>query len=117
MEDALYIDRPSWIFLNGVKYQIADYVITGWQDDDLPLFSYISSIYVVNNIPFFKATANRTCGVDRHFHSYLLEACPDEPEENITCVSSLIDHQAYQSHLLCNGGLYINVRSNVEKMV
>ena len=113
----LYVDRPSWIILNGIKYQITDYIITGWQYNDLPSFSCISAIYVVNNTPFFKAAASKTLGFDCHYHSFLLEAYPDEQKESILCVSSLIDHQTYQAHQLCNGGRYINVRAHVEKVV
>ena len=117
MQYTLYVHSPSLIVLNRVKYELTDYVITGWQADDLPIFSCISTIYVVNHTPFFKVAANRTVGVGRHYHSFLLEACPDEQEESIVCVSSFIDHQTYQTHLVHNGGLYVNVRSHVEKVV
>ena len=110
-------NRPTWIRLNGMKYQNTDYIICGWQDDDLPKFGSISTIFVVNNIAFFKVATSTTVGIDRHYHSYLVRCHQNHCEETVVCATTLIDHQPYRSHLLSNGSLYISIRSHVEKLV
>ena len=41
--------RPKWVVLSGTKYTYLDYIIMGWQEDDLPLFGRIVDILVVNS--------------------------------------------------------------------
>lgn len=106
--------RPSWIISSGVKYQPQDYVIIGWQDDDLPLFGHISSIFVAQNIAFLKINTALTLGVDHHYHSLLIQK--GNREEMVVSLSELKDIRVYNAHLLSNGCLYITLRSHVENV-
>ena len=69
----IIINRTSWAKSNGIKYQPGDYVITGWQHDDLPSFGCILAVYIMNGVIFLEVTSLISCGIDRHFHSFVLE--------------------------------------------
>ena len=68
--------RPIRLLFNGVKFQKTDFVLVDWQEDDSPLFCSITDIVVVNcEYILFKVKHYRTCGIDYHYHSYLIEDC------------------------------------------
>lgn len=58
----------------GTKYQHKGYVITSWQDDDLPQFGRIEDIIVVEGAVYFKIACTVTVGIDRHFHSFVIRS-------------------------------------------
>ena len=113
MSYAFIIFRPAWVIVEGVKYQPHDYVVTGWQDDDLPIFSSIQSIFVACDTVVFKTKRATSLGIDRHYHSLLIQ---ETSTEHPVCLSELKVNCVYHSHLLNNGGLYITIRSHIENI-
>lgn len=63
------IIRPNWVIQMGVKYMMADYVLIGWQEDDLLIFGYIQRIIVVKNTALFELAVHKAYGIDFHYHS------------------------------------------------
>lgn len=106
-------NRPSWIALNGFKYCVCDYLFVDWREDDLPVFGQIKEILVVNHkVILFKVVLYETLGVDRHYHSFVLQC------EN-TCLlysfSELKDYQPMRAHML-NTKLYLTLHRHVENI-
>jgi len=63
----------KWITDMGVKYTFTEYVLIGWQDDDLPAFGQIQCIVVMEGIVLFTVTKYHTLGIDWHFHSCVID--------------------------------------------
>ena len=68
----MYIHRSDWIEWRGNKYYLGDYVLCGFQDDDLPQFSKVHDILVVESEAFLCTTLYFTRGIDRHYHGYVI---------------------------------------------
>lgn len=96
----------------GTKYHPMDYVVTGWQDNDLPLFGCIQEIIIVNENALFSVLKCTTLGIERHFHSFVVRRTG---EVAMYWLSELADYQALQAHLL-NDRLYITFRTHIEKL-
>ena len=64
--------RPKWIVNMGIKYTFEEFVIIGWQCDDLPVFGQVTHIVVVNDFVLFGVTPFSTLSIDRHYHSYII---------------------------------------------
>lgn len=47
----------------GIKYNCLDFVIKGWQDDDLPQFGQIKDILVVNETALFHVKQLELTGI------------------------------------------------------
>lgn len=97
----------------GFKYMQSDYVLIGWQSDDLPIFGHIQYIAVVNGLVLFGMCVYHAYGIDRHYHSF---AVSNTGEVSVCLLSELVDKQTFRAHLLCNGFLYVTFRSHIEKM-
>ena len=95
------------------KYSRNNYLLTSWQDDDLPVFGQIDDIVTVSNYILFCVTKYQTLGIDRHYHSYCLRRTSDKA---VYFMSELPDYRCYQAHLLKNHQLYITFKSHVEKI-
>ena len=104
--------RPKWISLAGTKYSNSDYVLVGWQDNDLPLFGRINDILVINSAALFQVHKYETLGVDRHYHSFCIRK---GSSAGLYWLSELVDSYPYQGHILLNGCLYITFRSHIAK--
>lgn len=97
----------------GIKYSHLDYIIKGWQSDDLPNFGRIENIIVVNdNALLFCVQDCITAGIDRHYHSFSISVTG---EKDIVCLPELVDHHTFYGHLV-NNGIYITLRSHIEKV-
>ena len=57
----------------GAKYHPNVFVVIGWQDNDLPIFGKIISIFVKESNLIYKIARYETLGISSHFHSYVLE--------------------------------------------
>ena len=66
------IYRLKWIRCQGTVYRLAQFVLSGWQDDDLPQFSKIEQLISIQNVAIMVAIHYHTVGIDRHYHSYLI---------------------------------------------
>ena len=97
----------------GTKYMISEFVVIGWQCDDLPVFGQIQHIAVVNDFVLFGVALYCTLGIDRHYHSYNIIR---KNEAAIYSLSELVDYQPLRAHFLTNGHLYITLRSHIENV-
>ena len=109
----LQLCRPKWIIYMVIKYTCLDYVVKGWQSDDLPIFGQIKDIIVVNDSALlFCVQDYETAGIDRHYHSFSISVTG---EEDVVCLPELVDHHTFYGHLH-NGSIYITLRSHIEKI-
>ena len=106
--------RTGWVKCNGTKYQAQDYLLIGWQDDDLPIFGRIKAIYHIDNAIYFKIAKFPTLGIDRHFHSIVNGQ--KMLVEEVQCIDSFVTTQVFNAHLLRNDLLYITLRPHVERL-
>ena len=106
--------RPKWISLASTKYSYLDYVLVGWQDDDLPLFGRIHEILVINSTALFQVCKYTTLGIDRHYHSFCIEK---QSNTAFYWLSELVDYYPYEGHVLLNGCLYVTFRSHIPKYI
>ncbi len=108
-----YIYRPRWVIHLGIKYMCSDYLLVGWQDDDLPIFGRVQSIIVVKGNAMFLVGVYNTLGIERHYHSFVI----NKTANVATCwLSELADYQPLQAHLLTNGRVYITFRAHIENI-
>ena len=105
--------RPRWIVHMGVKYTFTEYVLIGWQDDDLPAFGQIQCIVVMDSIVLFQVTKCHTLGIDRHFHSYVISRSNGV---ELCSLLELVDYHPFRAHNL-NGHQYITFRSHIENVL
>lgn len=106
-----FFSRPKWIVHMGVKYMHSDYVLIGWQSDDLPEFGHIQDIAVVNELAFFVVCVYHAYSVDHHYHSF---AIGKTGEVRACLLRELVDNQSFRAHMLPNRSLYITFRSYIE---
>ena len=62
--------------------------------DDLPEFSQIQDIFIVQSVCFLRVNAFFTKGIDRHFHSYAIEK---KDQESIIGLQDLFGYQTGKS--------------------
>ena len=97
----------------GYTYQPSLFVLTCFQPDDLPMFSRIDDLLLVNQEPFLCVTEYFTEGIDHHFHSYVIQ-CTNK--KGTIHLSILPEPRPINSH--CLGAIqyrYITLRSQVLK--
>ena len=88
----------------GIKYAVSDYVLVGWQEDDLPIFGRIQYIAVLNHSTLLVVTLYNTFGITRHYHSFVVSRTA---EVDAFWLGQLQDYAVFQGHQLCNGQLVI----------
>ena len=98
----------------GSKYSVSDYLLIGWQDDDLPIFGKVHFIAVVIGKPLFATCSYHTIGIDRHYHSFVLSRGTEA--YSMYWLSELPLCQPFKAHQLTNGCCYITFRSHIEKL-
>ena len=59
---------------HGTVYRIAEFVLSGWQEDDLPQFSKIDDLIYIQGVAFILATCYHTVGIDHHYHIYVISS-------------------------------------------
>lgn len=67
------MSRPNWIEWRGSKYFRNDYILCGFQSNDLPIFGKIYDLMDIENIVFFYVLLHETDGIDKHYHSYIIK--------------------------------------------
>lgn len=108
-----YTCRLKWIVYQRVKFERNDFVLMGWQENDLPQFALVTDIIHVssNDIVLLKAQGYHTVGIDRHYHSYIIECIPSSIYT--VHLSKLKHFQPFKSHIK-SGFEFITFRSYVE---
>ena len=96
----------------GVKYAVKDFILIGWQDDDLPLFGKIQTIAVLGKEALFITTSYPTHAISHHYHCYVVRKTDE------VCAIWLDELQAntvFQCHLRdCQ--LFITFRYHIEHL-
>ena len=100
--------RVSWVKWMGVKYQPKEFVVQGWQENDLPIFGKILDVFVCKAQVYYKILEYKTLGISRHFHSFVIEKTTNEKfTRNLmeyTPVRAVINDQV----------LYVTLRTHIE---
>jgi len=96
-----------------IKYLQSDYVLFGWQEEDVPIFGHIQYVAVFNNNPTFGVVKYYVLGIDRHYHSFIIKKTS---EVATYWLSELVDYQPLQAHLLRNGCTLITFHSHIENI-
>ena len=73
-----YICRCDWIEWKGSKYYQGDYVLCGFQEDDLPQFGKVYDILLAREEPFLCISVYVTKGRDAHYHSFVIVPSPEK---------------------------------------
>ena len=63
------IYRPKWIKCQGTVYRLAQFVLSGWQGDDLLQLSKIEELISIQDVAIMIATHYHTVEIDRHYRS------------------------------------------------
>lgn len=93
----------------GAKYHPNAFVIIGWQEDDLPIFGKILSIFANEDNVFYKVAKYISIGIARHYHSFVIEATQSEE-----FVNKFVDHIPLNA-IARGKSLYVTTRYHVEK--
>ena len=104
----------KWVSLSGVKYTKLDYVLVGWQDDDMPKFGRVDDILVVKGQAFFTVSVYHAFGIDLHYHSYCIQDTSSCEVILVSQIQSLCPN-TFRAHEYSNGHLYITSRSLLHK--
>ena len=83
--------------LSGYTYQPNYFVLTGFQEDDLPIFSRICDILLQNERPMVQVVDFHTDGILQHYHSYSITPINNK---HIICLHDLIEPRPFNSHLI-----------------
>lgn len=94
----------------GTKYHPKEFIIVGWQDNDLPIFGKIISIFGSMQEVYYRIVRYKTLGIVRHFHSFAIEKTTHE--EFITDLS-FVDCLPLRATER-NASLYITLRTHIE---
>ena len=103
------IYRPKWIKYQGTVYHLTQFVLSGWQGNDLPQFSKIEELISIQDVAIMVATHYRTVGIDRHYHSYLIAST------RCKSVVPLANVDSYPPVNVCAlpSGMYLTLRYHV----
>ncbi len=96
----------------GIRHRRNDFLIIGWQEDDLPIFGQVKVIFVLKKSALFRVAKYTTLGLCRHYHSFYIRA---STSEEIFGLSELSDYQVYQGHYIKLCDYYITLRALVVK--
>ena len=105
--------RPSWIHIYGKHFVKGQYIMCGWQHDDLPQFARIKDIILVVEYPLLILDTFITQGINNHLSSYLIKGTR---HVFIFRVSSLLVRDTFMAHTYPGDGqLYIAMKYHVER--
>ena len=85
------------------------FILTGWQDDDLPQFSEITGILVVNSVFYLSVRVYTCLGIDRHVHSYVIERTY---QEDVVLLHELYGYPPVLAHSV-HRQLFITLKSHM----
>lgn len=110
----MFKNSPSWIHIYGNRYARDQYVLCGWQDDDLPGFAQIKDIALVTECPLLVLEKFSTAGINNHLLSYLIVSTK---HVFVMKLSSLPMKDPLYAHIYPgDDNLYIVLKYHVPKM-
>lgn len=92
-------------------YHRSEFVMCGFQEDDLPIFGRIDDILLITSTPMFSITLFTTLGISNHLLCYAIEHAHRTTLillSQLTCPEPLSPHQT-----IGDGNVYIALRSHV----
>ena len=96
---------------NGYTYQPNNFIIVGFQQDDLPKFSKIDEILLIGDNPLVLTTEYNTNGIMHHYHSYSITSDKIQREFHL---KDIVDPRPLITHTIrdvSNYHLHISIRS------
>ena len=103
--------RPNWISIFGERYYSQEFVLVGFQDDDLPVFGRIQHVIVVCGTPLLALKIYKTVCLYSHLSAYQII---ETNSVLVVLLSELETYQPYCSHLyIGDNQTYITMRSKV----
>ena len=107
------MDGANWIKIRGETYHPSEFVLCGFQEDDLPIFGRIDDIMVVTSTPIFSIRLFTTLGINNHLLSYAIEHA-HRSTLILIHVSQLIYPEPLSPHQrIGDDNVYIALRSQV----
>lgn len=91
----IFFFSPKWITLMGIKYCLNDFVIIGWEVNDLPMFGQIMEIFSVKEKTFLQLRKYKTHGILKHYHSFSIKTTSDG---TVLLLQDILYYQVYQEH-------------------
>ena len=110
--------RPDWVQWQGSKFCCGDFVWYGYHEE-LPKFGRVYDIIVVEMKAFLCLDVYFTKGIDRHYHSFIIEPTSNKTLYSITTDNNLIGWlHSLQAHSLrvSSASLYIVTKCITIKM-
>jgi hypothetical protein len=104
------VHRPNWIKVCGNTYRLSEFLVVGWQDNDLPEFGKIEQLMMVSHVPIAALTLYDTQGIDRHYHSY---AVSSTSQVKIIGIEQFEGYPPVIGHYINSQSQYIVVRTCV----
>ena len=106
-----YPYRPTWIRIYGQEFHHSEYLLCGWQDNDLPVFGMIKDILVIAGTPLISLCLHKTLGINNHL---LCFAITSAYQSSLISLSHVVYRRPLCAHsILGDGHLYIAMRSHV----
>lgn len=108
---SFFIFSPNWIRIHGETYHRSEFVIYGFQEDDLPVFGRIDDILVITATPMLSIRLFRTLGINNHLLCYAIEHTHQKVLillNQLICPDPLSPHQR-----IGDDNLYIALRSHI----
>ena len=102
---------PNWIKIYGETYHRSEFVICGFQEDDLPIFGRIDAIMVITGTPIFSLRIFRTLGLSNHLLCYAIERLH---KTSLVLLSQLMHKEPLTPHQRTgDDNVYITLRFHV----
>ena len=100
--------RANWVKIYGYQYYPGDFVLCGWQSDDLPIFAKVDSILVIVGVPLLLVEVFHTVGFNNHILSYSIT---DSYTSSVISISKLDSKQPLSTHKsIGDANIYIILR-------
>ena len=113
LESTIFI-RPNWIKIYGEEYHHEEFVMTGFQEDDLHHLERLRILLLIlsGTTPLLAVQLYRTNGINSHIAAYQVVATNNK---TVILLSSLKNKQLYSIHYynIGDGHSYITVKYNV----
>lgn len=88
--------RPNWILIYGERFYRREFVHSGFQENDLPVFGKIVDIVVLaGSIPVLQLDVYKTMGINSHLSAFQVTRTP---LTTVILLSQLHNKQRYYAH-------------------
>jgi hypothetical protein len=108
--------RPNWINVYGGRYYRSEFVQSGFQEDDLPIFGKIEDIIIIaGSIPVLQINKYKTLGINSHLSAFQVS---HTSLNTVILLSQLHNKDRYYAHSSPgDSSTYITMRSHVSNLL